>query len=178
MADPTPEQPKILEYFGRLIEDQDPVLQEIGLRGMKSILELGERDQAGYWSLLEKNNTIDVMENLQNYARQITKLTSEIFGLRRWEIDWFLTLRWFCLLRNVYVISLLRFYKDCSVFSWIKSFLKWFAREKRSVFYWKFWKKNFFDKKKIFFVDISITKTPWKNSFLVLKRKLTGLTMT
>jgi len=83
MADPTPEQPKILEYFGRLIEDQDPVLQEIGLRGMKSILELGERDQAGYWSLLEKNNTIDVMENLQNYARQITKLTSEIFGLRR-----------------------------------------------------------------------------------------------
>jgi len=91
LADLTPEQLKIFieknifEYFGKLIEEKDDVLQDIGLTGIQRILRL-EGDQAHegsskayYGALLKKKNkTREAIEKLQHHAKRISNLTSEI----------------------------------------------------------------------------------------------------
>jgi len=76
---------RVFDYFEKLIQDKDDVLQEIGLTGIRNILGL-EGDQpcgrAFYWSVLEKNKILEVIERQQNHAIRVSKLTSEILGFR------------------------------------------------------------------------------------------------
>ncbi len=82
MTNPTSEQLKILleknvlEYFGKLVEDPDDSLQEIGLTGIQIISGSGEKA-----TFLEKTRTIEVIEKLQGHATRISKLTSEILSV-------------------------------------------------------------------------------------------------
>ena len=90
MTDASPKQLKIFleknvfEYFGKLIEEKDDFLQDIGLTGIRRILELegnqadGDGSKACYGALLKKNKTREVIEKLQNHAKRISKLTTEI----------------------------------------------------------------------------------------------------
>ncbi len=86
MNDLTPEElrflleKEIFEYFEKLIEEKDDVLQEAGLRGIRSVLGHEGFPKDFYWTLLEKKKTREVIERRQNHALRVSKLSSEILG--------------------------------------------------------------------------------------------------
>ena len=78
---------KIIEYFGKIIEEEG--LQEIGLRGIKDILNLAMwKAPEGFssafcWTLLEQNNIVASVEKLKGHANfEIAQLVQQILDYK------------------------------------------------------------------------------------------------